>query len=376
LIESAIQGGVRQNLANEVLVTGASGFLGRHLVAALAAAGRQVTGLARRPPAREELQAAADRLLQHHTATPETGAAVRWVHGDVRRPESYLQHVRPGIAVYHLAALRSHAGRRRGDVEAVNVTACRDLARTCLERGAGRFVLVTTAHLYGPSTGGKARREDDGPAVCRHEAMAGTGGEPALGWYERSRGLALLEVRRLVGEGLNAVALCPTILFGPDRRSHPNRITDELRRIVNGRPPVVMLIDGGTAGRDLAYVDDVVDAALAAERLAPVGAEVLLGGETISHRELIERTLALAGRRPSRLTLSIPGPAALAAASAADRLLGNDPGCGHAAAVARAMHEWRFDSERARQMLGYRPRPLDEGLAATLRWMGAKGGTS
>jgi dihydroflavonol-4-reductase len=348
--------GAPHDLADEVLVTGATGFLGRPLVAALASAGRQVTGLARRP-------------LPPAAAAAEP-AAVRWVCGDVRRPHSYLPHLRPGIAVYHLAALRAAGGRRRADFEAVNVGACRELARFCLERGVRRFVLVATAHLYGPSESGSPRREDDGPAAAgRQAAAAGAGGEPALGCYEHTRGAALLEVRRLVAAGLDAVTLCPAILFGPDGPSHPNRVTGELRRILRRRRPVAVLIAGGTARRELVHVDDVVGAALAAERLAPPGAELLLGGEAISHRELLARALALAGRRPSLLTISIPGPAALVAARAADRLLRHDPGCGHAAAVLRALHEWRFDSARARRLLDYRPRPLDAGLAATLRWL-------
>ena len=387
--------GARHDLADEVLVTGASGFLGRPLVAALASAGRRVTGFARRPPAgnrgvaawgapatlaaaargaRSAAQPApAAQPLPHAAATAQPDS-VRWVYGDIRRPQTYLPHLRPGIAVYHLAALRPARGRHRGDFEAVNVGACRDLARLCLERGVRRFVLVATAHLYGPSGRGTPRREDDGPAAAgRPEAMAGAGGEPALGCYERTRGAALLEVRRLVAEGLNAVTLCPAILFGPDSPSHPNRVTDELRRVLRGRRPVVILIAGGTARRELVHVDDVVGAALAAERLAPPGAELLLGGEAISHRELLERSLALAGRGPSHLTLSIPGPAALTAARAADRLLRHDPGCGHAAAVLRSLHEWRFDSGRARHLLGYRPRPLDAGLAMTLGWLRGEG---
>ncbi|HLX08265.1 MAG TPA: NAD-dependent epimerase/dehydratase family protein [Thermoanaerobaculia bacterium] len=342
---AAVDGEVRE-LAGEVLVTGASGFLGRPLVAALAASGRRVIGLSRR------------------------------AGGDLRRPESYLPHLRPGMAVFHLAAQRAHDGRRRRDFEAVNATACRDLARGCLERGIGRFVLVTSAHLFGPSAPGTPCREVDGLALAvGEETLPGAAGEPALGWYERSRRAGLLEVRRLAAAGLDTVVLCPTIIFGPDHPAHPNRVTGEIRRFVCGRPPAAVLIGGGTARRDLVYVDDVVGAVLAAERLAPPGAELVLGGEAISHRELLERSLALAGRRPSRLRLSIPAPAALAAARAADRLLRHDPGCGHTAAVVRLLHEWRFDSGRARQLLGYRPLPLAEGLARTVRWLRGRDGT-
>jgi dihydroflavonol-4-reductase len=367
-----------REVSGEVLVTGASGFLGRRLAAALAASGRQVIGLCRRPPDRTAIAGrGAGATESADRGEPARLDRVRWVRGDVRLPQTYREHLRPGMAVYHLAALRAGKGRQRGDFEAVNATACSDLARCCLERGVRRFVLVTTAHLYGPSSHGEPRCETDDPALDAGVATPGAGlmaapsaaGEPALGCYERTRRAGLLAVRRLIAEGLDAVSLCPTMVYGPDHPSHPNRITAELRRVTSGRFPVAVVIDGGAARRDLVYVDDVVEAALAAERMAPPGAEMLLGGEAISHRELIELAAALAGRRRAPLSLSIPAPAALAAARTADRLLRYDPGCGHTASIIHLLREWSFDSGRARQLLGYRPRSLEEGLAKTLGWL-------
>ncbi len=348
-------GAAGHGLAEEVLVTGASGFLGRALVAALAESGRSVICLSRRPAPPPDAR---------------QRGSVRWIQGDVRLPQSYQAHLRPGIAVYHLASLRSNAGRHAGDFEAVNITASGELAHRCLDRGIRRFVLVTTAHLFGPSAQGETRRETGaGPFAGDPEPVAGAGSEPALGGYERSRRAELLEMRRLVAAGLDAVILCPTIVFGPDRVPYRNLITSELRRIIANRRPLAVLIGRGTAGRNLVYLDDVVGAALAAERLAPRGVELLLGGEPTSHLDLLQRTLALLGRRTPPVLLSIPPGVALAAARAADRLLQYDAGCGHAAAVVRMLRHWRFDSGKAQKLLGYRPLSLDEGLARTLRWL-------
>src|SRR6185436_13783187 len=75
-----------------VLVTGASGFLGRPLVRALLAAGRQVVALARDPAALADL----------------AGPALRILPGDLRDPLSYSPWLVAGVSVFHLAAIRNH----------------------------------------------------------------------------------------------------------------------------------------------------------------------------------------------------------------------------------------------------------------------------
>lgn len=122
----------------------------------------------------------------------------------------------------------------------------------------GRFVHVSTALIHGPSGGG---------------------GVP-LGTYAETKARAAREVRRLAAEGLPAVTVCPTIVFGPDHPSHPNRVTSEIRRLLRQR--VVRVVAGGRQARNLVHVDDVVRGLLAAELRGTVGEEYLLGGEEVA----------------------------------------------------------------------------------------------
>ncbi len=179
----------------------------------------------------------------------------------------------------------------------------------------------------------------------------------------RSKVEAVRGIRELAREGLPAVTVCPTIVFGPDHPSHPNRVTSEIRRLLKGGPRIWLA--GGRQPRNLVFVEDVVRGMLAAEERGAVGEEYLLGGEEVSQRELARRVLALAGKREG-MALSLPiGPARMAA-RIADRLLGHEVRAGYATAVETLLREWRFSSGKAGRDLDYQPLSLAEGLARTL----------
>jgi dihydroflavonol-4-reductase len=280
--------------------------------------------------------------------------ALRIVAGDLRDPASWSPLPAGVGSVFHLAGVRNHPGARAREMAAVNVEATLALARQAGEKGVARFVHVATALIYGPSEDGRARTEQD--------AL-----DPAAALYARSKAEAVRGIRALAGEGLPAVTVCPSIVFGPDHPSHPNRITGEIRRLLNGGPQI--WIAGGRQVRNLVYVDDVVDGLLAAEERGAVGEEYLLGGEEVSPRDLAGRVLALAatrGVKTWRPALSLPGGAALAAAGIVDRLRDHEAGAGYATAIRNLLREWRFSSARAERDLGYRPRPLAAGLARTI----------
>jgi dihydroflavonol-4-reductase len=239
----------------------------------------------------------------------------------------------------------------------VNVDATLALAREAGERGAARFVYVATALIYGPAEGRRARAEEDGSGA-------------AFGAYALSKAAAVQGIRGLAREGLPAVTVCPSIVFGPDHPSHPNRITSEIRRLLKGGSRI--RIAGGRQVRNLVFVEDAIRGLLAAEERGGVGEEYLLAGEEVSPRDFGDRVLLLAAARGG-MTIPVPAGAAMAAAGIADRLRGHDAGSGYAVAVQNLLREWRFSSGKAGQDLGYEPLPLVEGLARTIAWIRSKG---
>jgi len=324
-----------------VFLTGATGFIGRHLLRALLAEERPVTALCRNPGAAGDL---AHPLL----------SIVPGVMEDV---SSWRSHLARGMTVYHLAAVRSFPGVPPDRFHAVNVEATQALGRAALEAGVGRFVYVSSALAYGPS-GGRRRTERD----------PFTGDAPASR-YLQSRVRALGEMKVLASAGLPLVAACPSIVYGPDHPLHPNLLTSHMRRLLRFR--VDMLIGSGGNRRSLVFVEDVVRGLLLVERFGGPGESYILSGEDVSHREFDRLVLGLAGKT-MLLAVSFPRSLALPAARLADRLRRYDRESGYASALEVLGAEWCYDSGKARAQLGYAPLSLAEGIGRTLRWLGGE----
>ncbi len=271
---------------------------------------------------------------------------LRIATGDLQDPAAWAPLLPAGGTVFHLAGVRNHPRARVRDMEEVNVAATLALAGQAGERGVARFIHVATALIYGPSEGGRARTEEDD--LDRSSS------------YVRSKAEAVEGIRALARRGLPAVTVCPSIVFGPDHPSHPNRVTSEIRRLLRGGPRIWLA--GGRQVRNLVFVDDVVGGLLAAEERGVMGEEYLLGGEEISPRELSRRV-------GGGIALSLPAGAALGIAGFVDRMRGHEAGAGYATAVQNLLREWRFSSGRAKRDLGYQPLPLVEGLSRTIQWI-------
>ncbi len=319
------------------LVTGGAGFVGRRLIAGLLREGVAVRALCRR---RDDL---AD--LAHPALTVESG--------DVA-DASIRPRLWEGVdTLFHLAAVRNRPGASPEAMERTNVAATSDLIRLAAENGVERIVHVSSAVVFGPSS------------VALDESAPLRGGV-AAGAYADSKVRALQAARALADAGAPVVTILPTIVFGPDSPSRPNRVTAQIRRLLRRSIAVEV---AGDARRDLVHVDDVVAALRAAATLpGVVGREFLVGGEAGSQRRLAELVAHAAGRRPA-LLLSLPVTPTRLAATLVDRALGYDPRAGWALALASLAREWTFSAARAREVLGHRPRPLAQGIAETVAWI-------
>ncbi len=324
------------------LITGASGFLGRHLLEAIAQSGspRPLLALVRDPG---EWQ----RLSWTRTLT-----RVRPLSGSVTEPDAWTgAPPLDGLAgIFHLAALVRHHRRDAELVHRTNVTGTLHLVRFAARHRA-RLVFVSSSGTVGCFRS-EGETADEAAPYCEQEVK---------GWpYYRSKVLAEREARSLAAElGVDLVIVRPPVLLGPG--DHRFRSTNYIRRYLRGRIP--FLIRGGMHFAD---VRDVAAALLRAMELPTARPVYHLPGTICSLHEFYRRVAALADGRAPRLTLPFRPAWLLATLNARLGLtLLPEPSL-----VEMAAHYWGTRSDYAGE-LDYHSRPGDETLRDTIAWLRA-----
>jgi nucleoside-diphosphate-sugar epimerase len=312
-----------------VLVTGASGFLGRAVAASIVAAGHEVSCFQRRPSG---VAGAADVL------------------GSITDPAAVARAVAGVDAIVHLAAKVSLAGAP-AEFEAVNVGGTRALIDAARAAGVPRLVFVSSpsvAHAGTSITGSDALPAD--PAHAR-------------GDYARTKAAAELLALAADSPELRVVAVRPHLVWGPGDTQLIARIVERARA---GRLP---LLGHGAALIDSTYIDNAAGAIAAAlERVDAVhgNAYVITNGEPRPVAELLGGICAAAG--VPRPAWSVPAGVARAAGSvieAAWRVFpgADEPPMTRFLAEQLSTAHW-FDQRRTRADLHWTPTvTLDEGLA-------------
>jgi len=317
---------------DRVLVTGAAGFIGSHLVDRLLTLGCDVVGVDAFTGyyARELKEANLRRAFLHR------GGRFRLVEGDLARMD--LAALLRGVdAVAHLAAepgVRASFGGYSLYHER-NVVATERLLEATVQAGVGRFVFASSSSVYG---GDRGRPVGEGDGL-----------RPASP-YARTK----LEAERLVeghaGRGLSATALRYFTVYGPRQRPEMALAAFVDRALL--REPVEVYGDGGQV-REMTYVSDAVAATVAALGRGPEGGFAVYnvgGGGRASVRYLVGLVgEALGVEVEARYGPEAPGDvrSTWADLSAARRGLGYEPRVGIETGV-RAQVAWALSRSAGR----------------------------
>jgi len=316
----------------QVLVTGATGFLGHSLVAALLHDGRTVRALVRRP---------SKRLSEH--------PLLRVVYGDLGQPEIVEAAVKGVGIVFHAGAT---TGGAPSDYECGTVRGTKNVVDAALRQQVGKVVYVSSLSVldYVRLRDG-TRVDEDSPT----EPFA-----DKRGLYPRAK----LEAERIVlagaARGLNALVIRPGQIFGPGAEGAAPYGAFRIGKWL-------IVAGSGRMELPLVYVDDVVDALLkaAAAQTEPGRIIHLVDDQRITQRQYIDSWSShVSGLRVSY----IPKPALYCAAAGLE-LLGKVVRCAVPLTTYRLRSlkgHLRFDCSVAHRELGWKPRTgLAEGLHIT-----------
>jgi dihydroflavonol-4-reductase len=328
-----------------VLVTGGSGFLGAHTVAAAVRAGHQVRVLARSGDA-------ADRAL---TPLGVPSEALDFVIGDVTDRASVDRAVRGVDAVVHAAGVFSFDTRDNAATKRTNVRGTELVLEAARRFDVGRAVYVSTFGAMLPALGGMV-----GP-----QSPLGTAREPYLASKSAAEGIA----RWQQAQGAPVVIVYPPALLGPDDPKLGDQ-NARLRYLLRGLMP--MWPSGGFP------VGDVRDtsALLAGLLTAPSdGLDRHFGpGRYLTTRDLVRGVRQVTGRRLPAVFL--PARAMLPFAYLVGLMQRVWPW--HIPAEYGACYVCACDARPVvgTAALGIDPRPFAGTLADTVRWLYATGRVS
>jgi len=319
-----------------VLVTGATGFVGRHLIPALQRRGHSVRGLVQPASRAEGLEA----------------DGVQAFSGDVRDPAALAAAMQGVDAVIHLAAAIGVKYPMDYYV-AVNVKGTANVCHAALAAGARRLVHVSSTSVY---------RQGVGSPVTEDAPLA-----PMPDPYPVTKAAGDRLVQKMMRhDHLPACIVRAGTIYGPGDGLNFGRIADRLlarRAIVVGR---------GTNAVPFTYVADVVDGLVLALEHPRAAARIynIADDRPPTQEEVLQAIAGEVGAVPPRL--HVPYSVLYGLACVAEAV----------AAITRSTHpavtrfglalygaDNRIAIARARRELGYEPRvPLQDGVRLTAAW--------
>jgi dihydroflavonol-4-reductase len=327
-------------MADTVLVTGASGFVGAAVARGALARGFRVKVLMRAAASRANID----------------GLDVEAVTGDMRDVASMTSAMQGVRYLFHVAADYRLWARDPSEIARNNLEGARATMTAALRAGVERVVYTSSVAALKP---GKGEAVDE---TSRHTPQS------VIGAYKLSKLLAEREVERMVAEeGLAAVIVAPSTPIGP-RDIKPTPTGRIIVEAAAGRMPAFV-----DTGLNLVHVDDVAEGHFLGLERGKIGENYILGGADVTLAQMLADIAALAGRKAP--TVKLPRgplfPLAFAAEAVA-RVTGKEPFL-TADALRMSRYQMYFSSAKARRDLGYAARPYREGLKDAHAWFAANG---
>ncbi|MEG1616087.1 MAG: NAD-dependent epimerase/dehydratase family protein [Bacteroidales bacterium] len=267
----------------KILITGATGFIGAHLLVKLFREGKKIRATYRNARNFEELKMIA---AYHGIKFGELFSAVEWVKVDLLDAVALDRAMWDISEVYHCAAVVSFHSGSAETLLRTNVEGTRNIVKACLRKEIGKLCYISSIGALN-GTNGEGFTDED----CFEEPAGGS-------VYSRSKHLSEKEVWDGIEQGLQAVILNPGIVLGyGDLRKGSLQFFDSVR---NG----LLFYTAGVTG----YVDvrDVCRAAFECMEANRFNRRFLLVSENLSYQQLLILIARAYGKRAPFIKASKP----------------------------------------------------------------------
>ncbi len=323
----------------KTLVTGATGFLGSHLVESLANKGYKIIAMIRENSNKDLIK---DLVTEFR-------------YGDLGRPETLDAVVKGVDVVIHLAAYYTFHGSKKL-YEKINVEGTKHLVEAALKHKIQQFIYCSTTEVIGPVKN---------PPGDEH-----TEPKPAYE-YGRSKLKAEEIIKNYGGKGLNYTIIRPSGIYGPRNINDVSywTITSFAKNSIGTR----FIVGSGENLVQFVHVKDVVEGftlALEKSDISNRQTYIISDEKAYTYNQVYEILADLTGRRPP--TKHIPKLLAkilIAPIQGLNKLLGKDNFLYHTSTVDSVCSNRAYSIGKAERELGYHPRyDLRTGLKETIEW--------
>jgi dihydroflavonol-4-reductase len=321
------------------LVTGATGFVGSHVVSQLLARGEKVRALVRPSSPAKNLQ----------------GMEVETARGDLTDRASLKAAMAGCRRVYHLAADYRLWAAEPSALYLNNVVGTRNMLEIARESGVERVVYTSTVGALGHANGHGA---DEETPVSLHDM---------IGHYKRSKFLAEAEVMAAAQAGLPVVIVNPSTPVG-SRDVKPTPTGQMIVDFLNGRMPAYV-----ETGLNLIDVEDVAAGHWLAMERGQVGQRYILGHRNLSLKQILEILAKVSGRPAPTVRLPHAVALGVAAVSTLGSLVTRRPPLVSWEGVRMSRRKMYFDSSKAVRELGLPQGSVEEALSKAVHWFRKNG---
>jgi dihydroflavonol-4-reductase len=241
---------INSSAQEKILVTGATGLVGSHLIKALLQCRKNVKAL-------------------YRTSIPqfENADKVEWCQADILDISSLEDAMQGAKKIYHCAAIVSFNPKQKKLLHATNIEGTANVVNACLQNDVEKLLYVSSVSAFGRK----------GVKEIISEQMQWSD-ETNTSEYGRTKYFAEMEVWRGIGEGLNAVIVNPTIILGAGDWSKSSSAI--FKNVYNEFP---WYTEGVTGFVD---VEDVVKAMISLMESDISGERFILSAANLSYGEL------------------------------------------------------------------------------------------
>lgn len=323
-------------MSKKILITGANGFLGSAITKLALKKGYKVSVLVRK-------NSNLDNLMMFKSK-------INFFYGDLRNKDDLHEPIKESDVIFHVGADYRLWSRKPSEIYDTNVHGTENIALSALK--------LKKKLVYTSSVAALGLDKDGGNEATRVEF------NQMVGDYKKSKYLAEKIIEKLVKKNLKVIIVNPSTPIGPgDIKPTPTGkiILDVLKR----KMPAYV-----DTGLNFVHVDDVAEGHFLALKKGKIGEKYILGGENLNFKDFLD-IVSETGNVPKvkfKINFKYLIPLAFLNEFVCKFFISRNPSL-TVDSLKMSSKKMFFSSMKAKNKLGYRPRPVKNAIKDAVNWM-------